>query len=184
MLDTRIDQALRDLQEAIRLVDLKYAREHLQSGGSTTYDGTGSGSSSTTVQDALDELFAALLAHLVDALDSHDASSISVADVAGNFAGDDVEEVLAELFASLGAAAIDVEDEGVLLTAILTALDFVGRGVTATHGGGGAITVTVPGGATPDDTHGWMPLTTVVGGVPDVVWDANNSLIPTYVPFD
>lgn len=31
-------------------------------------------------------------------------------------------------------------------------------------------------------THVWMPLTTVVGGVPDLVWDANDSLIPTWVP--
>ncbi len=28
----------------------------------------------------------------------------------------------------------------------------------------------------------WMPLTTVVGGEPRLVWDANNSLIPTLVP--
>lgn len=35
-----------------------------------------------------------------------------------------------------------------------------------------------------DDTHVWMPLTTVVGGVPELVWDANNSLIPTLVPLE
>lgn len=28
----------------------------------------------------------------------------------------------------------------------------------------------------------WMPLTTVVGGVPELVWDDDNSLIPTEVP--
>lgn len=28
----------------------------------------------------------------------------------------------------------------------------------------------------------WMPLTTVVGGVPELVWDANDSLIPTLIP--
>jgi hypothetical protein len=28
----------------------------------------------------------------------------------------------------------------------------------------------------------WMPLTTVVAGVPQLVWDANDSLIPTLVP--
>jgi hypothetical protein len=32
------------------------------------------------------------------------------------------------------------------------------------------------------DTHVWMPLTTVVGGVPELVWDADDSLIPTLVP--
>jgi hypothetical protein len=43
-------------------------------------------------------------------------------------------------------------------------------------GGGG-------GGTSAADTAGWMPLTTVVGGVPDLVWDATDSLIPTYGPF-
>lgn len=39
------------------------------------------------------------------------------------------------------------------------------------------------GGTSPTDTAGWLPLTTVVGGVPDLVWDATDSLIPTYTPF-
>lgn len=38
-------------------------------------------------------------------------------------------------------------------------------------------------GTSPGDTAGWMPLTTVVGGTPDLVWDASNSLIPTYGSF-
>lgn len=38
------------------------------------------------------------------------------------------------------------------------------------------------GGSGSDATHVWMPLTTVVGGVPELVWDADNSLIPTFVP--
>lgn len=40
-----------------------------------------------------------------------------------------------------------------------------------------------PPGSTPSDTSGWMPLTTVVGGTPELVWDAGNNLIPTYGPF-
>lgn len=35
-----------------------------------------------------------------------------------------------------------------------------------------------------DATHVWMPLTTVVGGVPELVWDADDSLIPTLVPLE
>lgn len=33
-------------------------------------------------------------------------------------------------------------------------------------------------------THVWMPLTSVVGGEPVLVWDGDDSLIPTYVPLD
>jgi hypothetical protein len=33
-----------------------------------------------------------------------------------------------------------------------------------------------------DDTSAWMPLTTVVGGDPELVWDGDDSLIPTLVP--
>lgn len=32
------------------------------------------------------------------------------------------------------------------------------------------------------ETHVWMPLTTVVGGVPELVWEDDDSLIPTKVP--
>ena len=39
------------------------------------------------------------------------------------------------------------------------------------------------GGATPTDTLAWMPLTTVTGGVPELVWDATDDLIPTLTPF-
>ena len=31
-------------------------------------------------------------------------------------------------------------------------------------------------------TRVWMPLTTVVGGVPELVWGVDGSLIPTEVP--
>lgn len=32
------------------------------------------------------------------------------------------------------------------------------------------------------DTEVWMPLTTVVAGAPELVWDADDSLIPTLTP--
>lgn len=31
-------------------------------------------------------------------------------------------------------------------------------------------------------TSAWLPLTTVVGGVPDLVWSGTDALIPTYGP--
>ena len=39
-----------------------------------------------------------------------------------------------------------------------------------------------PPATPPNDTLVWMPLTTVTGGVPELVWDANDDLIPTLVP--
>lgn len=35
------------------------------------------------------------------------------------------------------------------------------------------------GAVSPDNTHAWMPLTTVSAGVPDLVWDGDDQLIPT-----
>lgn len=44
------------------------------------------------------------------------------------------------------------------------------------------VAITGTGGASPDDDHVWMPLTTVVAGAPELVWDADDNLIPTYIP--
>lgn len=30
--------------------------------------------------------------------------------------------------------------------------------------------------------HVWLPLTTVIAGVPELVWDDDNGLIPTHLP--
>jgi hypothetical protein len=38
------------------------------------------------------------------------------------------------------------------------------------------------GGEWRNSRHAWIPLTTVIAGVPELVWDADNSLIPTEVP--
>lgn len=57
--------------------------------------------------------------------------------------------------------------------------------ITVTDDGGGSkvdIEIESTGGGGGSSTHVWMPLTTVVGGVPELVWDADNSLIPTLVP--
>jgi hypothetical protein len=41
------------------------------------------------------------------------------------------------------------------------------------------------GGGDPTlDTVVWMPLTTVVGGNPELVWGADDSLIPTLIPLE
>jgi len=70
-------------------------------------------------------------------------------------------------------------DEGVVYQAAINLEDATSyewnSWLTAAGGGGG--------GSSPADVAGWMPLTTVVGGVPDLVWDSTSSLIPTYGPF-
>jgi hypothetical protein len=44
---------------------------------------------------------------------------------------------------------------------------------------GGVVTFAAPSGGS--GSTAYMPLTTVVGGVPELVWDADDSLIPTEV---
>jgi hypothetical protein len=46
-----------------------------------------------------------------------------------------------------GGAALSILDEGILVDAGTTSIDFVGAGVAATPAGPGAVTVTIPGGA-------------------------------------
>jgi hypothetical protein len=55
-------------------------------------------------------------------------------------------------------------------------------GLTGTDLGGGVIEIAATGGSPADDTQVWMPLTTVVGGTPELVWGADDSLIPTLTP--
>ena len=77
------------------------------------------------------------------------------------------------------AGALYSADDGTVYQAVYQAADGTTdweTWATAGTGGGG-------GGTSPADTAGWMPLTTVLGGVPDLVWDADNNLIPTYGPF-
>lgn len=49
------------------------------------------------------------------------------------------------IHSAAGGGAITVKDEGSTLTSLLTSLDFVGAGVTATNSGG-AVTITIAGG--------------------------------------
>ena len=53
------------------------------------------------IEQGVSDAVTAVEAHLADTTDAHDASAISVLDTAGNFTGDDVEEVLAELAEAL-----------------------------------------------------------------------------------
>ena len=68
-------------------------------------------------------------------------------------------------------------DEGVVYQAAINLEDDSSyEWLTWLESGGG-------GGTSPADTAGWLPLTTVVGGVPELVWESTDSLIPTYGPF-
>lgn len=70
------------------------------------------------------------------------------------------------------AARLPVGTDGQVLTADSSAATGVKWSSAATTGG-----------TSPTDTAGWMPLTTVVAGVPELVWSEDDSLIPTYGPF-
>lgn len=59
----------------------------------------------------------------------------------------------------------------------------LGTNLTGTDLGDGELQIDATGGGvSPTDTTAWLPLTTVVGSVPELVWDADDSLIPTYTP--
>ena len=85
--------------------------------------------------------------------------------------------------AKFGGGGVTVQEEGVSLTGQAQTLDFVGTAVTAT-GTGPVKTITISTGAgdPASDTQVWMPLTTVVAGAPELVWDGDDSLVPTLVP--
>jgi len=51
-----------------------------------------------------------------------------------------------QISVSSGGGGVDVEDEGSLVLAAATTLNFVGAGVTATNAGGGQVDITIPGG--------------------------------------
>lgn len=76
---------------------------------------------------------------------------------------------------------LTVQDEGVSLATSAEVLNFVGAGVTAS-GTGATKTITIANSAPVDDDLVWMPLTTVDGGEPVLVWDGDDSLIPTLTP--
>ena len=59
----------------------------------------------------------------------------------------------------------------------------IGTGLIGTDNGDDTLTLDATGDDPSTDTLVWMPLTTVTGGVPELVWDADDSLIPTLTPF-
>lgn len=86
-------------------------------------------------------------------------------------------------FGGGGGSALTIKDEGSDVDTATEVIDFVGSGVTVTSTGAGAVEVEITAGSSPaDDTQVWMPLTTVDGGEPVLVWDGDDSLIPTLVP--
>lgn len=78
-----------------------------------------------------------------------------------------------------GAGTVIVQDEGTVVVARASTINFVGTGVTASTGPTGVATVTIPGGGSggggsgAPNTHGEYSTVDPVGtGVPDSVWTA------------
>ncbi len=74
------------------------------------YNPSASGLDTTNMQDAIDEV----AAHGVDTSDAHDASAISILDTADNYAGTDLEAVLAEIASRLADRWFNLADYGVV----------------------------------------------------------------------
>ena len=60
----------------------------------------------------------------------------------------------------------------------------LGAGLTGTDLGAGVIEIAATAASSnpADDPAVWLPLTTVSGGNPELVWDADDNLIPTLTP--
>jgi hypothetical protein len=85
-----------------------------------------------------------------------------------------------------GGGSIAIDDGSTTVDPV-TDLSVTGAGlvdVSVTDDGGGAATLTITATASDpvDDTHAWMPLTSVVSGDPVLVWDGDDNLIPTLTP--
>ena len=77
---------------------------------------------------------------------------------------------------------LDVTD-GTTTVTPTTEVEFDAASFAVTDQGGGSALVEFTGSVDPaDDTAVWMPLTTVVAGDPELVWDGSDSLIPTLTP--
>lgn len=100
---------------------------------------------------------AELIAHVADTTDAHDAAAISFSPT-GTIAATDVQAAIAEVASE--AANPDASD-----------VVFAPAGTTGSSDVQAALEEIA--------AKAWMPLTTVVSGVPDLVWDGDDELIPT-----
>lgn len=133
-----------------------------------------------------------LAAHLVDTADAHDASAVSIADAGGYYTGAEVEAALQEAAVRPASEVPFTPNGSIAATDVQAAIQEVrdeASGVAALDDLTD-VTLTSPasaehlrfdGSVWVNSPRVWMPLTTVVGGVPELVWDADDSLIPTEV---
>lgn len=154
-----------------------------QTAAEVPFTPAGTISSSNTqaaVEEVASDAASALSAHLGDASDAHDASAVSVLDSGAHFAATDVEAALAEEATAREAHVADTTDAHDASAISITDSGgyFTGTDVEAALQELGA----APSGSPADDTFVWMPLTTIDGGEPVLVWDGDDSLIPDLVP--
>jgi hypothetical protein len=113
------------------------------------------------------------LAHVDDPTDAHDASAISYDGTTSGLTADNVQDAIDEHVGETtdahdaSAISYDGTAAGLAATNVQDAIDELD-----------AVIDTGPAA----DTLVWMPLTSVMGGDPVLVWDSDDSLIPTLLP--
>lgn len=130
------------------------------------------GLSATNVQDAIEENADNLTDHVADPTGAHAATAVSFAP-AGGISATDVQAAIVEDAADLAAHIADPADAH---DASAISVADAGGFYTGTD-----VEAVLAELAPVNAAQVWMPLTTVTGGVPELVWDADDSLIPTLV---
>lgn len=144
--------------DAVAVVRGPAGQDGASSADQVSYDNGSSGLDADNAQDAIDELAAQ---------GGGSADEVTYDNSTSGLAADDVQAAIDELAAESGGSADQVTYNsyvsGLVADTVQEALDQVASGFL------------------PHTRYAWLPLTTVVDSEPVLVWDADDSLVPTLV---